>query len=150
MGELLRYAIYEPLGGRSNTLVSVPMLFAVNCIFHYGLSYKATGDMAIGPWNRGFLILGSAVTAQMLLENHLFGDKGKEKEIVDSDDSGLVKRDSIISMDVMWQMFCFGLLHASMSATVHVLNGRAVRFDLTNLCDGFVTESIVSDSIVKI
>eukprot|EP01083_Nonionella_stella_P199636 731888_1 len=75
VGETLRYMIYEPLGGRKNFWISVPILFGVNATLHYDFSQNLYGYKAIYVWNKAFLWMGLSMAFFMFTENMFLSKK---------------------------------------------------------------------------
>eukprot|EP01084_Bolivina_argentea_P096286 173103_1 len=69
VGEMLRYAVYNPLGGRDRYWLSVPAVFAMNCTVHYDSTMNLYGYRAMKEWNKAFLVMGTSISLFMLSEN---------------------------------------------------------------------------------
>ncbi len=67
----LRNLIYRPLGGKSRRNISIPLMFACNCVFHYWGTWVPCGEWRVYEWNCGFAILLAATWGQIELEKVL-------------------------------------------------------------------------------
>lgn len=69
--QLLRYAIYYPLGGKAHVCLSIPLLFMLNATSHYSVSDALVGDRAELGWNLVFGVLGLATLVEMLSDKYV-------------------------------------------------------------------------------
>eukprot|EP01084_Bolivina_argentea_P243749 408539_1 len=135
-GELLRFMVYKPLGGRDNFWISVPALFAMNCLFHYNLTFNLYGYKDNIAWNKAFFVMGTGITLFIFTENiSLKYNKKSLEENVDVDD-----QNSKFTEDIYWKIWSFGLFHASMATTLYILKDKAVRVNLQNVCNTYLGE----------
>eukprot|EP01084_Bolivina_argentea_P087502 158044_1 len=67
-GEMLKYAVYEPLNGRSNNVIATAALFQLNNSTHWDISQDLFGEKCVKDWTQVFVILGLAVSAEIALE----------------------------------------------------------------------------------
>ena len=122
VGEMLRYAIYEPLNGRDNLYISVPVLFMFNNSLHWDWTYNMYGYRAIQDWTQIFVLLGLCVTAEITIESKT------EKKYNDK---------------LWYKAGSYLVYHVAMTTTVAILKKKANIFTLNSLCDTFLVNELL-------
>ena len=118
-GEMLRYSIYEPLGGRDNVKVSAPALFMFNNTFHWDLSYNMYGYRAIEDWTKVFVLLGLCVTTEIMIETKT------EKKYNDT---------------LWYKIGSFAVYHAVLTFGVYIMKRKAFVINVESLCNTFLID----------
>ena len=121
-GEMLRYAIYEPLGGRDNLMISVPVLFAFNNTLHWDWTYNMYGYRAIEDWTKVFVLLGLCVTAEITIET---------------------KTDKIYNDSLWYKTGSFVAYHAALVTVIYILKRKASIWRLESVCDTLLVDRLL-------
>ena len=75
-GQLIRYMVFYPLGGYNRAPLSIPAMFLLNGIAHYGVGYALVGATAKIWWNVIFALLGFLATLEVVLDKRLGNEEG--------------------------------------------------------------------------
>ena len=122
VGEMLRYSIYEPLGGRDNVKIAAPALFMFNNTLHWDFSYNMYGYRAIEDWTKIFVLMGLCVTTEIVIE-----EKTEKKY-----------------NDTLWyKIGSYGVYHAALATALYIYKEKAYIITLDGLLDTFLVDKVL-------